>query len=170
MLNKFKKISSFLLLSLVSAPFIFFVCFLVQQKVQQHHMLEMLENASLQTITINKTDIVWVKKNKEILIEGKLFDIKSYSILNDKVIFIGLFDKDEDAIKKNYADKILSGKNESLPTNELILKCMFCCAINNFSMGDGMFVFTGLFTKNYFFFSQKIIFQYLSVSIPPPNV
>ncbi len=170
MLIKLKKILAFVMLTLIAAPFIFFVCFLLQQKVQQHHMLEKLENASLQSISINKADIIWVKENKEVLIEGKLFDIKSYAILNDKIILTGLFDKDEDAIKKNYADKLQSNKNESLPTNELILKCMFCCAINDFDVEDGTCTFNNLLLKNYFLLSPKSVSQYLSVYTPPPNV
>ena len=157
------------MLSLVAAPFIFFVCFLVQQKVQQHHMLEKLEHASLQQISINKADIVWVKKNKEVLINGELFDIKYYSFVNDKIILVGLFDKDEDALKKDYANKIHSSKNESTPTNELILKCMFACTINLQNNSNENFSSNSNADKSYFLFSQKSITQYLSIHTPPPN-
>jgi hypothetical protein len=157
------------MLTLIAAPFIFFVCFLVQQKVQQHHMLEKLENASLQNISINKADLVWVKKNKEVLIDGKLFDVKSYSTINDKIILTGLFDKDEDAIKKNYANKLRSNKNESTPVSELVLKCMFAFTVNESTSDDEIYILDNFEDKKYFLFSQKNIPQYISVHTPPPN-
>lgn len=109
------------MLMLIAAPFIFFICFFVQQKVMQHRMLEKLEQASLQTISINKADIIWVKENREALIEGKLFDVKSFSINSNTIILTGLYDKDEDTLKKDYVSIFHSNKNESLPTNELVL-------------------------------------------------
>jgi hypothetical protein len=157
------------MLTLIAAPFLFFVCFLAQQKLQQHRMLENLENASLQTITINKIDVIWVKKNKEVLIEGELFDVKSYSTTDDKIILTGLFDKVEDALTKNYANKIHSSKNESTPINELVLKCMFACTIYNHNNCNENFAVSINVDKKYFSFSQKSITQYLSVHTPPPN-
>jgi hypothetical protein len=168
-LNKLKKILPVVMLTLIAAPFLFFVCFVVQQKVQQHRMLEKLEHVSLQSISINKADIIWVKNSKEVLIGGELFDVKSYSFVNDKIILTGLFDKDEDALKKNYANKLYPNNKKSIPTDELVLKCMFFCAINNHNTINENFVFDINFNTNYFIFSQKSITQYLSIHTPPPN-
>lgn len=154
---------------LIVAPFLLFICFFVQQKVVQQCMLEKLEEASLQTISINKEDIIWVKENKEALIEGKLFDVKFYSIKNNEVILTGLFDKDEDALKNNYASIFHSHKNESIPTSELMLKCMFVCALNNNYADVTNCLINFNIEKNYLSFSQKSITQYLSVHTPPPN-
>lgn len=157
------------MLMLIAAPFIFFICFFVQQKVMQHRMLEKLEQASLQTISINKADIIWVKDNKEALIDEKLFDVKSYYNKNDKIILTGLFDEDEDALKKDYVSIFNSNKKESsIPTNELVLKCMFVCVINNIFFDSGNHIINSNLEKNYLYFSQKSITQYLSVNTPPP--
>jgi hypothetical protein len=156
------------MLTLLAAPFLFFVCFLVQQKVQQHHMLEKLEHASLQTISINQADVIWVKKNKEVLINGELFDVKSYSLHNDKVILIGLYDKEEDALKKDYANRLQSDKNQSTPINELVLKFVFAYAIIEQNTPPSQLVPTNK-ENNFYCFSQDSINQFLSVSTPPPN-
>jgi hypothetical protein len=157
------------MLALVVAPFLFFVCFLVQQKVHQNHMLEKLEHASLHSISINKEDIVWVKKNKEVLIDGELFDVKSYSFVNDKIILTGLFDKEEDTLKKDYANKLQSSNKESIPIGEIVLKCMFACAISNHNNIDENFTFDIKQDQNYFSYSQKSIALHLSIHTPPPN-
>ncbi len=157
------------MLLLVAAPFIFFVFFFVQRKVVQHRMIEKLEQASLQTISINKVDIVWVKENKEALINGKLFDVKSYSISNNKIILSGLFDEDEDELRKDYANIFYSNKNESIPANEFVLKCMFVCIINNNYSDDSNNIINSSLETKYLPFSQKSISQYLSVNTPPPN-
>jgi hypothetical protein len=157
------------MLMLIAAPFLLFVCFVVQQKIVQHRMLEKLEQTSLQSISINEADIIWVKENKEALIDGKLFDVKSYSVNSNKITLTGLFDKDEDALKKDYASIFHSNKNESIPTNELVLKCMFVYVIINHNVDDSNYITNSNIEKKYLSFSQKSITQYLSVHTPPPN-
>ena len=157
------------MLTILAVPYLFFVCFLVQQKVQQHRMIEKLEHASLQSISINKADIIWVEKNKEVLINGDLFDVKSYTVINDKIILTGLFDKDEDALKKKYANKLYDDNNKSTPKSLLILKCMFVCNIHNHTNSDIIFAIDNDISKRYFSFSQKSISQYLIIHTPPPN-
>jgi hypothetical protein len=156
------------MLTIMAAPFLFFVCFLVQQKIHQHHMLEKLEHASLQTISINKADLIWVKKNKEVLINGKLFDVKSYSTIHDKIFLTGLYDEEEETLKKDYANRLQSDKNQSTPINELVLKFVFAYPIVEQNNGKSRLVASNKET-NYHCFSQDSINQYLSVSTPPPN-
>lgn len=74
-------------------------------------MKEKLERQMLHTITVSKTDVVWVKYKKEIRIHNKMFDIESFTIKNDQYIFTGLYDEEETALN-NYLEKNTEQKNE----------------------------------------------------------
>ncbi len=157
------------MLLFVAAPFFLFVVFGVKQKIIQHQMLEQLESASLQTITINKVDITWVKKNKEIIVNGKLFDVKSYTVAGDKIILTGLYDDDEDKLKKEFANLMHQKKNEPAPLEQLVLKFILIAVINQNQQ-------TNVFTCNqntklvYPFHSEVAVYQSVPVTNPPPNV
>jgi hypothetical protein len=117
-----KKILAGMLLLIVAAPIFFFAGLLFQQKLIRHKMEEKLERSFLQTITVSKADFKWIKKNKEIIIEGKLFDVKEYSIKSDSVIFSGLYDEAESQLEKDMAGIMDQKKNEPSPLEELILE------------------------------------------------
>lgn len=59
-------------------------------------MEHQLESKMLLTITLAESDIHWFKENKEILINGRMFDVKTFK-KNDigKVVITGLFDEEE---------------------------------------------------------------------------
>ncbi|MEP7107482.1 MAG: hypothetical protein ABI760_05855 [Ferruginibacter sp.] len=164
-----EKISAFAMLLVAASPLLFFAGFLIRQTILLHEMEERLENGSLQTITVKQADIYWLKKNKEVIIDGKLFDVKSFTITDNKIMLTGIFDVDEDELEKEFAGMMHQKKDNSVPFNQLILK----------------FIFTGVFNKNhalkipspakniktfYFDYSEVVVSQSLSVITPPPNL
>lgn len=76
--------------------------FLVRQQLARHQMKEELEKRSLQTITLNKDEISWVRKNKEAVIQGRLFDVKQLQIKGSHIELTGLFDDAEEAIQQAF--------------------------------------------------------------------
>src|SRR5258708_22819112 len=95
-----KKILAFVMLLAVAAPLFFFTCFFAKQKWIEHEMEEQLENASLKTITVDIAAIRWVKENQEVIIAGKLFDVRSFTVNAGKITLTGLFDADEDILNE----------------------------------------------------------------------
>ena len=76
------------MLLVVAAPLFFLGGFSIKQKLIQLAMTEKLEQGFLQNITANRSEIVWVKKNKEAIVEGKLFDVKQEIYrLSDRFIY-----------------------------------------------------------------------------------
>ena len=63
-------------------------------------MVEKLEREQLQKITLHNSSIQWYKKNKEIVINSTLFDVKSYTLGGDSTTFTGLFDEEETVLKR----------------------------------------------------------------------
>ena len=97
---KERKRYALVLFLFISIPMCTLVCMQLFQFVIKHEMKEKLENQMLQTVTLKKADVVWVKSNTEINLNGRMFDIKSMTEENDLIIFKGLFDDEETAIVK----------------------------------------------------------------------
>lgn len=94
------KIYAAVLLMASCIPFLFVVCFHVKQQVARYEMKEKLEENILHTITVSEKNVHWVKKNKEILVNGKMFDIKHFQAENGYFIFTGLYDEEETALNE----------------------------------------------------------------------
>lgn len=89
------SIKSSILLSAFIIPTLFLASFLVQQKWIAWEMTEKLEHQQLHTLQIPVQQLHWVKEGKEILIDGKLFDVKSILTHGKLVQVTGLFDEEE---------------------------------------------------------------------------
>lgn len=63
-------------------------------------MEEALEVLHLVTVTVQKDKVIWLKKDKEALINGEPFDVKTITQAGTTLVFKGLFDKEEKALKK----------------------------------------------------------------------
>jgi hypothetical protein len=126
-----KKVNGFLLLLIIAAPLFFTCALVVQKQVQQHNMLEALEHAALQTITVNTSSIKWIEKNREALVNGKLFDVKSYSINNNTITLIGLYDEREQDIINDLQKVLQEKEKKSSPLQQSLVKIFaipFCIA------------------------------------------
>ncbi len=153
----------------LTAPILFLIAFFIKQQHIQHEMKEKLEYASLQTITIKKSEFKWVKKNKEIIIDGQLFDVKSIVIYKDEIVVKGLFDDDENELEKVFSSVMHQKKNEPSPISKLILK----------------FILTPVFIKNHVayspwlapnvltffgYYDEDLTSQHFAIKTPPPVI
>jgi hypothetical protein len=104
MKNQLRKILSFSLLLTGCIPVAFTLFFLIRQEMIQHEMKEKLEWQSLHIITLAADDVRWVNK-KEIWVDGKMFDVKSFSLKDGQYEFTGLFDEEETALAEQLKNK-----------------------------------------------------------------
>ena len=73
-----RKFVAGLFIALNVLPWVVIVILYINQQIVWHEMEEKLEkNIPLHTITIPTKDIHWVKKNREIILDGRMFDIKT---------------------------------------------------------------------------------------------
>lgn len=86
-------------------------------------MKERLERELLVSVTLNSGDILWVKKGKEILMDGRLFDIKSLQFNGNSYTFTGLFDDEETTLVKKMKKQHENG-NASTATNQAYIQLM----------------------------------------------
>jgi hypothetical protein len=106
-----KKITAFILVFIGFAPVSFTMFLLIKQQSIRHSMKEKLEQKLLHNISVPESKVMWVKYKKEIRVDGKMFDIKSFSVENGHYHFTGLFDEEETTLN-NYLEKNTEQKNE----------------------------------------------------------
>jgi hypothetical protein len=163
-----KKILSILFLSVFTVPLISMIAYLASAKINAHLMEEKLEQSSLQTIYVSANKLIWLKKGKEVLINGKLFDIKSSENNNGEIKLTGLFDTAEDAIVKKIAALENNKNNSSSPVCSLLVN-LFCPAVlqqNNLIVIPEWLPYGNKFSDAA---CAKYIIPFIGVNTPPPN-
>jgi len=85
-----------------------------QQYRIKHAMEERLEKEKLITLTISIDNLIWHKKGKEIIVDKKMFDVKSIQYnVDGSVTVSGLFDHEEKALHEKLADLINNKKERN---------------------------------------------------------
>jgi hypothetical protein len=88
-------VTNYFLVFTAAIPFIFLLFILIQQKTIQIKMKEKLEAAALHKVMIHENNIHWLKTGKEILLNGKMFDIHHIELKNNIYNITGLYDEEE---------------------------------------------------------------------------
>lgn len=109
-----KKIAAILLLVIAAMPVVYILALQGYQQVVRVKMKHELETEALTSVTLRADKILWVKKGKEILVEGKMFDIKKTVKNNDGTFsFTGLFDEEETMLVKQLQQTQQESNSES---------------------------------------------------------
>ncbi len=144
------------------------VCMQLFQFVIKHEMKEKLENQMLQTISLKKSDVIWVKKNAEISLNGRMFDIKSITEKNDLIIFKGLFDDEETAIVKFVEQHSHKGTNNQQTSFSSYFQ-LFLTVYKSASIVEHNFFLKD--TLSFRIENNLSILKHLQkINIPPPKV
>lgn len=118
-------ITAFLLLLILATPLFFSVSILIKQQIVQSQRNEKFSKEILQTITVSSTEIYWVKPEKEILFNGKLFDVKSYTKNGSNISLTGFFDHKEDKLVQQIVKLALQKNKSGNPFNQPAIKLLF---------------------------------------------
>ncbi len=89
-------------------PLLVIVLMQCRQLYVQHQAKERMEKQALHTLQIDTKVFRWVKAEKEILVDGKMFDVHSYTAYKNHVTVQGIFDEEETAI-----NSFLSGQHSN---------------------------------------------------------
>jgi len=90
-----KKISCYALLLAWLLPLLLIAVFHIRKTQMTERMEHRLEVEALQQVILPAAQVRWVKPGKEIMVEGRMFDIKSFRTENDRCYIVGLFDDEE---------------------------------------------------------------------------
>jgi len=130
-------------------------------------MKEKLEQQNLHTISLPGTDVHWAKPGKEIRVDGRMFDIKSFSEKNGTYTFTGLFDDDETALNE-YLEKDVNQKNES--SNRLLSQLFqWLQAVDPATSADNCLTIQ-FQNPTASFYGLIIPFAYKTILTPPPRI
>jgi len=168
--KSYKKIVAGAMLLLVSVPLFFTVEFLLKQHLVQHRMFEKIEQGYVSTYSFSTGDLQWIKKGKELLIKGKLFDVKTYTITADSITVTGLFDEEEELLKTNYLQIANSKNDPPTPLQLLLLKSFFSPAFTN-SSDHTLLSLQFIFVDGNVLPSvdETIVSMYYPIVTPPPR-
>jgi hypothetical protein len=119
-MNKYKKNTGVFLILLLALPLIVSICISIKIKWVQHEMLEKMEQSHLHVISIDSNQVKWNIKNKELIIEKQLFDVKYAVNKGSKIVFYGLFDKEETRLEM-IIEKSMSSNENSKEINKINL-------------------------------------------------
>lgn len=116
----------------LSSPLILYI----ESALIRFAMIEKIEKQQLKEITIEKSKIIWIKKNKECLIGNVLFDVKKITYHQQFAKLTGLYDFEETALKKQFS-KNENGKESSSNLITIIYKVIhetFYSSISEFEI------------------------------------
>ena len=82
-----------ILIVLLPCPYCFY--FQLKHHLIREEMREKLQRENLQTITIQVNEFRWYEENREIVVDGTMFDVKSIVRRGNSYIITGLFDEAE---------------------------------------------------------------------------
>jgi hypothetical protein len=120
-----KIITAFLLLLILATPLFFSVSVLVKQQIVQCQRNEKFSKEILQTITVSSAAVYWIKPGKEILFDGKLFDVKYYITRGSSIFLTGFFDDKEDKLVQQMVKLALQKNQSGSPFNEPAIGFLF---------------------------------------------
>jgi hypothetical protein len=116
-LLKIKNILTVFLLIVLFTPLGVWVKYQLVILKYQNSVQQRLSSTEAVTITLAKKDIHWVKKNKEIVYQNKMFDTKKIIEQNDSLVITGWYDDEETNANSNF-NKIK--KEKKIITNQLL--------------------------------------------------
>jgi hypothetical protein len=162
-----KKISALLFILLGFTPLLFIIYTSIKQQEIRHNMKRQLEIKMLHTITLEKNDVYWLKDGKEIIINGRMFDVKSFQPAGDgKIIFSGLYDDDETAL----ADQVRKNQQTENNSGGKILAQLFQLLQASFNNALTEVFIPSLNNNHFTDIEQSLVSQYITILSPPPQV
>ena len=133
-------------------------------------MLEKIEEDELQTINLPTDQIQWYKKNHELIIDGKMFDVKSIRQLGDSSIITGLFDEEDTALHEALAgmhEQKNKGQNNSLLLYQV---CLGIIGEQN-PLKDYIILKDSVFIKlSFASYDDNVLHAFRPVFSPPPEL
>lgn len=125
MLTVKKQLTAFGLLLLVALPFVLSVCLFVAQKTLQSQRQNRFTTEQIQMVVISAEKFSWVQNEKEVLINGRLFDVKSIKKVGQMLELTGFFDHKEDRIVKHLQNTGQQKNNSHSLLNQLTFNFIF---------------------------------------------
>ena len=90
-----KTIAGIPIILIVLLPCLYCLYFQVKNHLIRQEMREKLERDNLQTVIVPVKDFRWYEEDREIIVDGTMFDVKTISVANGIATVIGIWDHRE---------------------------------------------------------------------------
>lgn len=90
-----KRFVTILLCIIASLPMFLSAFFLGGRTLLRHSMQEKLASRELVCLELPGTALVWMEEGKELLVDGRMFDVRSIRYAGDTCLLSGLYDDNE---------------------------------------------------------------------------
>lgn len=85
-------------MGIIATPLLFILLLQGLQLYVRHQLKERLEKEAQVHLALPAGELVWVKRGREILVDGKMFDITTIRYEGDNALVTGIFDHKETGI------------------------------------------------------------------------
>jgi hypothetical protein len=109
-MNLRRTISIFIVCLAASAPIFMPTYFITSRSLIRHEMMERMEKQNLTAIQVPVEEFYWYEKDREIIVDGKMFDVKMIRLHNGTYFITGLFDEQETELEL-VLEKKMEGSN-----------------------------------------------------------
>ena len=143
------------------------VQFLISSKIAEHKIFEQLEKGIYKTYSFSRQQVQWIKKDKELLVDGKMFDVKHFSENGELIEMTGLFDNEENSLQEKYLS-LVTGKQTTSPRQLMLLKIFFIPFLAAYSESEET---AGCFTpcNLHHLFNEAAVTAVRCICTPPPE-
>ncbi len=166
-MNKKSTIVIFLLFLIVT-PLVFAIYSIVEKGIIENRMKARMEEENLQTIIINTAEIVWLKAEKELLINGEPFDVKKITRNASSITVQGLFDLQEKKLHSKLR-ALQDARSKSSATNNSLLLLIFTSFYKSADPANYQAVFFILAMQTWQQRRDSLCNLYKEISTPPPR-
>lgn len=159
-----KYFASFFLV-IVSLPLVLSFLFAGEQ-IYAH--LENENKNEFCIIRIRKTDLIWIKKDKELAVQGKMFDVKKIKNSGEFIELYGYYDEAEDRLF-SFFYSLFAGDDSNKIQSHQLLSFVFFSEIGNQNLFSGLQPDDTFKIKYIHLIESALLHRSDDVISPPPN-
>lgn len=159
-------LTGFILLSLAAMPAVMAVRFVISCEIARHKAIEQLEKGNYRVLTLKAAQIQWLEEGKELLVDGKLFDVKDYRHIAGNIEVTGLFDTEEDELREKYRRLI---NNSTEDTGDAYLLKLFFTPVLIATPEHEKTISFMLTATPYQLFNEVAVSRVSQITTPPPQ-
>ncbi len=142
----------------------------MQQSIVRQHMIRLVQKKQkgFQKLTLTVSEFRKSRlKKDEICYDGKMYDVKSYSISDNVVDLLVVHDTKEEMVARKIARLVHSGKRQSHMLDNLVhlLTLVYTCPVS-----ESAFFFRQLTESSFCRFYENTISVSAAVISPPPDL
>ena len=154
----------FLLLTL--APTLFMGGLQLFQAVIRQRMEASLQRETLVTVSLPASEVDWYEEGREIMVEGRMFDIKTYEIKDGLFTAQGIYDDDETEVVN-----LMKGHWSEKDQQHLVVQLL---VLSHCVLGIGLLLFAFKSMPLRVILSSSFLAFYpapvLPIAVPPPRL